>query len=94
MRDKAAKKSAARGAVRLPRMAATKGQSGDCGALTFGGKVEDWTAAAPPTQAEKSRAQAADQLESGEFSDLAHRHLVNDDRTDAATIGWTKRAFY
>jgi hypothetical protein len=74
-------------------MAATKGQCGDCGALTFGGKVEDWTAAAPPTQAEKSRAQAAHQLESGEFSDLAHRQLVNDDRADAATIWWAKRAF-
>jgi hypothetical protein len=64
------------------------------GALTFGGKVEDGTAAAPPTQAEKSRAQAGDQLESGEFSDLAHRHLVNDDTQTQTAIWWTKRAFY
>jgi uncharacterized cupin superfamily protein len=51
-------------------MPATKAQIGDCGVLTLGGKVEDWTAAAPPAQAEKSRARAAEQLERGKSSGL------------------------
>jgi uncharacterized cupin superfamily protein len=84
--DKAAKKGTACGAVRFPRMPATKAQIGDCGVLTLGGKVEDWTAAAPPAQAEKSRARAAEQLERGKSSGL-HIGIWS------TTIGETRRQF-
>jgi hypothetical protein len=58
-RQKAAKTNAAHGAVGSPRTRATKGQSGDCGALAFDGRVQQRGAAAPSTQPKRSRAQAA-----------------------------------